>query len=222
MIAVQRRQPTHSPRIGPGQDRDQERRREQDRQRLVELEIAERHEVEHGRAEQQHRAAELQRRPPGAQQARPVDRIGEHQRDQERAGVAHADHLRYRHVGAEIFRHAVEAGEGRHRAAHQPDAGEPLAAVLVRGVGQYVARPPEMSNTAPVENEQSAEAQKATSAAISVDLDETAARNFRQHVVDVLLRHLVEDRGAGRGRRDAIDRDVVAARAPCRAIWSAR
>ena len=37
-----------------------------------------------------------------------------------------------------------------------------------------------------------------------LDLDETAARNFRQHVVDVLLRHLVEDRGFRRGRRDAL------------------
>ena len=55
----------------------------------------------------------------------------------------------------------------QHRAAHQPDAGQPLAALLVRGVGQYVARPPEMSNTAPVENEHSADAQQATSAAIS-------------------------------------------------------
>src|SRR5436853_558185 len=71
----------------PSQDRDQKRRREQDRQRLVELEITERHEVEDGRAEQQHRAAELQQRPSGPQQTRPADRIGEHERNQEGADV---------------------------------------------------------------------------------------------------------------------------------------
>ena len=40
------------------------------------------------------------------------------------------------HVAAEIFRDGVERGEQRHRAAHQPDADQPLAALLVRGVAQ--------------------------------------------------------------------------------------
>ena len=66
-----------------------------------------------------------------------------------------------------------------------------------------------MSNTAPVVNEQSAEAQKAASAGDLLDRDEAAARDLRQHEVDVLLRHLVEDRGLRRRRRDAVDRDVV-------------
>ena len=43
-----------------------------------------------------------------------------------------------------------------------------------------------MSNTAPVVNEHSAEAQKATSAAISSTVHEAAARDLREHVVDVL------------------------------------
>src|ERR1700722_8541394 len=43
-----------------------------------------------------------------------------------------------------------------------------------------------------------------------LDLDEAPARDLRQHVVDVLLGHLVEDRGLGDGRGHAIDRDVVA------------
>ena len=42
-----------------------------------------------------------------------------------------------------------------------------MPALLVGGIGQYVARPPEMSNTAPVVNEHSFDAQNATSAAIS-------------------------------------------------------
>ena len=51
-----------------------------------------------------------------------------------------------------------------------------------------------MSNTAPVENEQSAEASQQTSGGDLVDLDEAPHRDLGQHVVDVLLRHLVEDR----------------------------
>src|SRR6185503_7128983 len=42
-----------------------------------------------------------------------------------------------------------------------------------------------------------------------LDGHEAAARDFRQHEVDVLLRHLVEDCGLGRRRGDAVDRDVV-------------
>src|SRR6185436_11705343 len=38
-----------------------------------------------------------------------------------------------------------------------------------------------------------------------VDLDEAVHRDLGEHVVDVLLRHLVEDRGLRRCRRDAVD-----------------
>ena len=38
---------------------------------------------------------------------------------------------------------------------------------------------------------------------------EAALRNFRQHEVDMLLRHLVEDRGLGGGRGHGVDEDVV-------------
>ena len=66
------------------------------------------------------------------------------------------------------FAMASRQANSSDRAAHQRDAGEPLAALLVTAaIGQYVARPPEMSNTAPVVKEHSAEAQNATSAAIS-------------------------------------------------------
>ena len=68
-----------------------------------------------------------------------------------------------------------------------------------------------MSNTAPVVNEFSADAQQGDERGDLLDLDEARARDFRQHVVDVLLRHLVEDRGLRRRRRDAVHRDVVAA-----------
>src|SRR5205807_7593098 len=42
-----------------------------------------------------------------------------------------------------------------------------------------------------------------------LDFDETPARNFRQHVGDVLLGHLRENRRPGGRGRDAVDRDVV-------------
>ena len=41
------------------------------------------------------------------------------------------------------------------------------------------------------------------------DQDEARLRNLRQHEVDVLLRHLVEDRGLRRRRRHRVDEDVV-------------
>ncbi len=43
-----------------------------------------------------------------------------------------------------------------------------------------------------------------------LDLQEAAARDLRQHPVEVRLRHLVEDARLGRRRRDAVDRDVLA------------
>ena len=74
---------------------------------------------------------------------------------------------------------------------------------------QYVARPPEMSNTAPVENAQSSDASHATIAASSSTSTKRRLRDLRQHEVDMLLRQLVEDRGLGRGRRHRVDEDVV-------------
>ena len=68
--------------------------------------------------------------------------------------------------------------------------------------GQYVARPPDRSNTPPVENEQSSEQSQATMAAISCRQAEAAERNLRPHHVDVSLGHLVEDAGLhGRASR---------------------
>ncbi len=121
----------------PGQDRDQERRREQDRQRLVELQIAEREEVE-DRGRDQHQTARTTCRagPRGLEQLRPRDRIGEHQRDEERADEAHAHHLKRVQWPPRYFAMASSSGEAQHRAAHQCDADQPLAALLVRGVGQ--------------------------------------------------------------------------------------
>ena len=59
-----------------------------DRQRLVELQIAQRQEIQRGRADQQDRTRDLQRRPLGAQQAGLRERIGDDQRQHEGAGVA--------------------------------------------------------------------------------------------------------------------------------------
>ena len=67
-----------------------------------------------------------------------------------------------------------------------------------------------MSNTAPVVKEHSAEAQKATSAAISSTVTKRPRGIFDSMKSICCLRHLVEDRGLGGRRRDAIDRDVVA------------
>ena len=111
-IAVQRRQPTHSPSIGPAQDRDQERRREQDRQRLVELQIAQRDEIEARSSP----AAAPSGRP--AATAAPVRSspgwligLENDQRQQERAGVTRPRRPAASPCGVEIFRRRVEAGE---------------------------------------------------------------------------------------------------------------
>ena len=157
--------------------RDDERRAEDDRDRLVELQIAQREEVERGGDEQQRRAAELQPRPRGAHHLRAPDRIEHGQREHERRHVARPHHLHGVHVAVEEFRGRVVAGEQQHRAAHQRDAGQPVALRLL-GRTQYVARPPEMSNTAPVVKELSAEAHQAASAAISSTLTKRARGIF--------------------------------------------
>ena len=76
----------------------------------------------------------------------------------------------------------VETGKARAGAAHERDrpqsspslaerlggdSGRRYQGEVARAFHQYVARPPEMSNTAPVVNEHSAEAQNAASAANS-------------------------------------------------------
>src|SRR5882757_4560492 len=73
---------------------------------------------------------------------------------------------------------------------------------------QYVARPPEISNTAPVENAQSSEASHATIAASSSTRTKRPFGIF-EHEVDMLLRHLVEDRGPGGGGGHRVDGDFV-------------
>ena len=114
-------------------------------------------------------------------------------------------------MGAEILRHGVEAGKAQHRGAHQPDAGEPLPAVLVREVGHCLV------NTSPVRPRCRTPRRWRTSnpprreshqRGDLVDLDEPPARNLRQHVVDLLLGHLLEQRGAGGRGRHAVHRDV--------------
>ncbi len=66
-----------------------------------------------------------------------------------------------------------------------------------------------MSNTAPVEKAQSSDASQATIAARLFDQHEACLWNLRQHEVDVLLRHLVEDCGLGGRRCHRIDEDVM-------------
>ena len=98
------------------------------------------------------------------------------------------------------------------------------ASGLLRGGGsaQYVARPPLRSNTAPVVNEFSARHQPRHHRRDLVDLDEPAARDLGQHVVDVLLADLLEDPRPRGGGRDAVDGDVVAGQLLGQATWSAR
>ncbi len=77
------------------------------------------------------------------------------------------------HVRAEVLRHGVKHGEIRDRAAHQADPDQPRRRSLVRtGSSAQVARPPEMSNTAPVENEHSAGGAEGHERGDLVDLDE--------------------------------------------------
>ena len=121
-----------------GDDRHDEGKREYDRQHIGELHVAQRQEVERGGGDQQQRARDLQPQLGGAQQAGRGQRIGDEKRQQEGAGVARPHDLQAVHVGIEVFRRGVEAGEQRHRAAHQRDADQTLAALL-GGVGNYVS-----------------------------------------------------------------------------------
>ena len=99
------------------------------------------------------------------------------EREHERRHVARPHDLHRVHVAVEIFRGRIVEGEQQHRAAHQRDAGQPVAVRLL-GRAQYVARPPEMSNTAPVVKELSADAHQAASAAISSTLTKRARGIF--------------------------------------------
>ena len=110
----------------------------------------------------------------------------------------------------------------RAAAAHRPLAAERCISInqscgsgrALNDAGsrdrQYVARPPEMSNTAPVVNELSAEASQATIAAISSTLTKRLRGIFDSMKSMCCLRDLVEDRGLGRSRRHRVDGDVVA------------
>ncbi len=114
----------------PRERRDEERRREDDGDRLVELQVAQREKIAHRRSQQQERASDLQRRLAGPQQAGTSPRIRHDQREQERAGVARPDDLQRRHVEVEVFRRGIEQRKARHRAAHQRDAGQALGALV--------------------------------------------------------------------------------------------
>jgi len=61
-----------------------------------------------------------------------------------------------------------------------------------------------MSNTAPVENEQSAEASPARERRDLLDVHEAAHRDLGEHVLDVRFGHLLEDLGLRRRRRQAV------------------
>jgi hypothetical protein len=87
------------------------------------------------RGRDQHQSAhELKDRTCRPEQIRPRDRIGENQRHQERGDEPHGHHLQRVEMADEIFRHGVEAGEAGDRTAHQRNADQPLAALLVNGV----------------------------------------------------------------------------------------
>src|SRR4029079_19744791 len=134
--------------------------------RLIELEIAQRIEVERGGPEQQRGAAELQPWARGAHDGRVADRVCQRDGEHECRHIACPHHLQRMHMAVEILCHRIVEGKQQHRNAHQRDAGQPVTLdFLLRR--QYVARPPEMSNTAPVVNELSPEAHQAASAATS-------------------------------------------------------
>jgi hypothetical protein len=125
----------------PRQRRHQKRRRKGDGQRLVEPQVAQREEVEHGRAEQQRGAADLQDRPPGAQQPRPAKRVRDRKRKQEGESVARPHDLHHRDLAPQIFRRGVEASESADRTADQRDADQPRTAGsrLTRcGIGEHI------------------------------------------------------------------------------------
>ena len=67
---------------------------------------------------------------------------------------------------------------------------------------QYVARPPEMSNTAPVVNEHVLRRDPGDQRGDFLHLHEAVLRDLGEHEVDVLLGDLVEDRRLDRRRRN--------------------
>ena len=108
---------------------------------------------------------------------------------------------------ADIERLAL--GLEAHRAAQAsafPDHG--VSVMLDRP--NTSRRPPEMSNTAPVEKAQSSEASQATIAASSSTRTKRPFGIFDSMKSMCCLRDLVEDRGLGRGRGHRVDGDVVA------------
>ena len=109
-----------------------ERRRERDGERLVELEILDRKEVQDGRAEQQGGAADLQGRPRAVQHPGAVERVGPDEGEDEAEGVARPHDFQHVHVAAEIFGVGVEKRKAADRPAHQRDAGQPCTAGIYR------------------------------------------------------------------------------------------
>ena len=126
----------------PGQRRDHEGRGKGNREDLVEPQIAQRKEVEHGRAEQQRRPADLQDRPSGAQEAGPAQWIRDDEGEQEGKGVSRPHDLHHRDLASEIFRRGIEAGESGDRPADQRNADQARAAgggrVAGGGIGYHV------------------------------------------------------------------------------------
>ena len=121
-IAAQRRAPTHSPSAGPDSAATKNGVEKRDRQHLIEAHVFESEEIEHGRAEQHGRTADLEGRPRRHEQRGTRNRVGDDESEQQRAGVARPHHLHHIDVPAEIFRRGVEARKRADRAAHQHDA----------------------------------------------------------------------------------------------------
>ena len=84
------------------------------------------------------RRSDLQNRPCRDEQLRPRPGVREHERKQERAGIARPDYLQRAHVQIEVLRRGVEQGEAENRTAHERNAGQPLPALVRRVVVHWV------------------------------------------------------------------------------------
>ncbi len=120
---------------GPGQCRDQQRRQEEDGDGLVELEIAQRQEIESRGHHHQHGAQDLQHGPLRAER-----RLEGERPERDRAEHHMADKAEPRHLGDrdallddQIFARRIQHGEAERGERHQPDRLQPVVGIAIGG-----------------------------------------------------------------------------------------
>ena len=109
---------------------DQQRRCEADRRRRRQRDPPDRHDKDEVADQHQEGAAELDRRPPGREQAPPVARQEHRQHDDQVPGEPRPDDLRDRVVRSQELDRGVHEREHHDAGAHQQDAAQQLGRTL--------------------------------------------------------------------------------------------